>query len=224
MSTLKHFLTADGSSTLISEQFNTSYSSLNGAITESLHVFIKNGLEYVAQECKEIKLFEFGFGTGLNAWLSAEFAEQNNVPIHYDAIELYPVEEKDWKLLNYVEQHKFNSSRHIFSQIHIADWDQIVPITSTFILNKMNTDWNHYTIPSDQYHLIFFDAFAPDIQPELWNLSSLERLFHSLLPGGVLVSYCAKGQFKRDLKAIGFEIENLEGPAGKREVTRAIKP
>ncbi|WP_026461959.1 tRNA (5-methylaminomethyl-2-thiouridine)(34)-methyltransferase MnmD [Adhaeribacter aquaticus] len=216
--------TKDGSTTLYVPELNEHYHSVHGALQESQHVFIQAGLEYILSQHPEIRLLEIGFGTGLNALLSLQHALLHpNKTIQYDALEKFPVTAATIADMHF-EKFILNPELMEYLQIlHTSPWHEPVPVTPNFELRKVENDLTIYTFTDNYYHLIYFDAFAPEKQPELWTDEIFARLYQALVPGGVLVSYCAKGSFKRSLKAAGFTLEALAGPAGKREMTRAIK-
>lgn len=216
------FETQDGSHSLFSEQYGVSYHSKYGAIQETQHVFINAALRFKAVVQKEISILEIGFGTGLNAYMTLLEAAKRNLAVQYTAIEAYPISLPKASTLNYptlLKDEKFSSH---FLQMHSADWATSIPITEQFKFIKRQIKFE--TIDYDnQFDIIYFDAFAPNSQPELWEADILGAMYKTLKKDGVLVTYCAKGVVKRTLKAVGFQIEALKGPPGKREMTRAIK-
>ncbi|MGV3641957.1 MAG: tRNA (5-methylaminomethyl-2-thiouridine)(34)-methyltransferase MnmD [Adhaeribacter sp.] len=217
--------TKDGSTTLFVPELNEHYHSVNGALQESLHVFIRAGLAQVLASQQEARLLEVGFGTGLNALLSLQHLQgQPAKNLVYDTLEKYPL---SWDLIQAMHFEKFILQPELLDylpQLHQAPWEEAVPLLPNFTLRKLEADLKTHVLPQGYYHLIYFDAFAPEKQPGLWTDEIFARLYASLQPGGVLVSYCAKGSFKRSLKAAGFHLEALPGPAGKREMTRARRP
>lgn len=213
--------TADGSKTIHLVDWNENYHSTHGAVQEAKHVFLKYGLSLFDNR-KEVRVFEVGFGTGLNAILTYEYAIFNQQTIIYDSIEAYPVTEEEIKLLAYDELFNSDDLKQAYNKLHTVGWNQEVEISPAFHLTKICQNFEHYVFPKEAYDLIYFDAFGPRVQETMW--SHFEKLYEVLTPGGVLVTYCAKGQVKRDLKAAGFKVETLPGPPGKREMTRAIKP
>lgn len=224
MSEKQFLITEDGSHTLFIPELNETYHSIHGAIQESNHVFIKSGLEYYfkKQKTNEIMIFEVGFGTGLNALLSAIFAEKHKFNLVYETIEAYPLVSSEVEKLNYPHQLEHFESVELFNKIHKADWNSIVSISPFFQLNKTKSLLqNHQFI--QEFDLCFFDAFAPSKQPEMWERGILELIYNGLTTEGVFVTYCAKGQLKRDLKNIGFEIDVLPGPPGKLQMLRGTK-
>ncbi|MBN2639029.1 MAG: tRNA (5-methylaminomethyl-2-thiouridine)(34)-methyltransferase MnmD [Bacteroidales bacterium] len=209
--------TADGSVTLQSNRFKETYHSTFGAIQESEHIFIEAGLNLFLNS-KVVNLLEIGFGTGLNAFLSLQWAELNSVKIHYSGIEAYPVDIDAIQKINYPDI--LSMDRRLFNQLHLSG-KQVIGYF--FQSEVFYTDFQSYKPDSEIFDLIFFDAFSPDIQPEMWATEKFKELFKSLKPGGVLVTYSSKGIVKRALKDAGFEIKKLPGPPGKREFVRAMK-
>jgi len=215
-------VTQDGSHTVRLEQEQVTFHSIYGAINESQHVFIHAGLQYMMQDYQNFRIFEMGFGTGLNAWLTLLEAEKRKLNIEYTAIELYPLDSTVIGNLNYTELLKTDNLQTVFKQMHAAPWDQLISLTEYFSLMKRKSDLVNFQT-EEKFHLIYFDAFAPDKQPELWTQEIFEKIFQWLLPGGCLVTYSAKGQVRRNLQAAGFAVEKLAGPQPKREMTRARK-
>lgn len=216
--------TKDGSTTLFVPELNEHYHSINGALQESLHVFIRAGLQQALQRQFRVRLLEVGFGTGLNALLSLQHVWGQAEAVQYDTLEKYPL---SWELIQAMHFEKFILNPELLDylpQLHQAPWQQAVNVLPNFTLQKLQADLQTQVLPDQYYHLIYFDAFAPEKQPELWTDGIFAKLYEALLPGGILVSYCAKGSFKRSLKAAGFHLEALPGPAGKREMTRAHRP
>jgi tRNA U34 5-methylaminomethyl-2-thiouridine-forming methyltransferase MnmC len=216
--------TKDGSNTLYVPELNEHYHSVHGALQESQHVFIKHGLEHVLNLRKDIKILEVGFGTGLNAILTYPFALAQKAFIQYDTLEKFPLG------IDVVEQLHFDKvilnpeMQEVFMQLHKAPWNEPVDVIPYFTLQKIHETLEEFVAPQAYYDLIYFDAFAPEKQPELWSDEMFAKLYKATRPGGVLVTYCAKGSFKRSLRAAGFEVEALPGPPGKREMTRGLKP
>lgn len=217
--------TSDGSHTLYSAQFNEIYHSRHGAIQESKHVFIRHGLQYqVDKGLAEINIFEVGFGTGLNAILTLMEAQKADVNINYQTIELYPVPIDVIKELNYsvlLDNEKYRPPYH---SMHLCTWNEQHSITPAFQFKKIQGSLFDSEMPAGNCHLIYFDAFAPEHQPEMWTLGVMQLMYNVLAPNGVLVSYCSKSLFQRALKQAGFFVEKLPGPPGKREMIRALKP
>lgn len=217
---IKIITTNDGSHSLLNEELQETYHSRHGAIQESVYVFISQGLDRV-RHLSSIRVLEVGFGTGLNAFLAAQWAAQQQKPIHYFSLERYPVPESIWAVLNYSGA---GVERELFEKLHRAPWQQWAPIDSYFSIYKIESSLQEADLKQQQADVIFFDAFAPNKQPDMWELPMLEKVVATLNQGGVFVTYCAKGQLKRDLKSLGLEVQSLPGPPGKREMVRAIVP
>lgn len=214
--------TQDGSHSLLSHQFGVSYHSKYGAIQESRHVFIEAGLKArMLLDDQPIRILEFGFGTGLNAVLSYQIAEELKRPVYYEGMEAYPVSMDFVDQLNYPDQLGIESS--LFRQLHELNWDERHELSPNFTFRKVQTRFEEMNYETE-FDVIFFDAFAPNAQADLWEAPLLRKAFKALRPRGYLVTYCAKGVVKRTLKAIGFKVETLPGPPGKREMIRGVKP
>jgi tRNA U34 5-methylaminomethyl-2-thiouridine-forming methyltransferase MnmC len=212
-------LTADGSKTLYLQSLDETYHSSHGAIQEALHVFIEQGLSYVASQTTSITIFEMGFGTGLNALLTAQWAEKHQRKIAYIGIELHPIPEDLWRQMEYVQ---VESEVSIYSKMMSSEWGEFQEISPFFQLKKI--DQTIYQLDlEEKVDLIYFDAFGPKVQTEMWDLPILTKMHDILNLGGVFVTYCAQGQMKRNLRSMGFTLEALPGPPGKREMTRATK-
>jgi len=216
-------ITADGSHTLFVPGLNEHYHSTHGALQESELVFIENGLHHIPACIKEINLLEVGFGTGLNALLTVLEAKKQRRKINYVAIEPEPVAEEIIEKLNYAEIIGSTEVAGYFKKIREAGWRYPEFLSDYFIISKIQSQLQDVTLRDEQFHLVFFDAFGPDVQPELWTEQVFAQLYKCLKPDGILVTYSCKGIVKRALKAAGFTIEKLPGPAGKREVLRAMK-
>lgn len=215
-------LTKDGSLTLRSAIFKETYHSIHGAVTESKHVFIQEGLQYVFEsKPTDISILEFGFGTGLNALLSCEFAEKHSAKINYHSLELYPISLSEAISMDYGQE--LINGTAIMQKLHDANWELSTFIENHFKLTKNKISFELYK-PDIQFDIIYHDAFAPSTQEMFWLNPFIQQCYDWLLPKGILVSYCAKGSFKRALRGAGFIIEAIAGPPGKREMTRAIKP
>jgi tRNA U34 5-methylaminomethyl-2-thiouridine-forming methyltransferase MnmC len=228
MSNVKIITTEDGSHSLYHETLKETYHSFHGALQESLHVFIDKGLRF--WRTKEglptsVNIFEVGFGTGLNALLAAHFAADNKVNISYTTLEPFPLEENIIGQLNYAAQilpSENNDLTALFKNIHASSWEVENEISPYFKLTKHQTKLEDYSSTSQFFDIVFFDAFAPSKQAELWEIDILQKCYDVLKKGGVFSTYSAKGQLKRDLKSIGFELETLPGPPGKKEMVRGI--
>ncbi|MCU0328079.1 MAG: tRNA (5-methylaminomethyl-2-thiouridine)(34)-methyltransferase MnmD [Chitinophagales bacterium] len=208
----------DGTYTMYCEHLNQNFHSIYGSIQESNRVFIEEGLAKIDKKC--IRIFEVGLGTGLNALLSAQYALKNQKELVYHAIELMPVESS----INETFFSKMNLNEELSEAIIHAPWNQkviIAPAIKEFW--KIQSDFTKYN-PEFTYDLIYFDAFAPKAQPELWDIAVLQKIFKMLHSGGLMTTFCAQGQFKRNLKALGFQVSHPAGPHGKREITVALKP
>ena len=211
--------TADGSSTLYVPELDEHYHSMNGAVQESQHVYIAAGLNHYIHSSnhynKEIQVLEFGFGTGLSAFLTTLEAEKQKMKIHYTALEKYPLSQEITNRLNYSTE-----NQALFQYIHQIAWEKPVSITPYFILQKLEIDFVDFDFPN-RYDVVYYDAFAPDKQPEVWSQELFDKLFFSMNQGGVLTTYCAKGNIRRMMQQAGFTVERISGAAGKREMLRA---
>ena len=212
-------ITGDGSHTIYVPEINEHYHSVHGAVQESNHIFIKNGFEV----CKAdpLNIFEVGFGTGLNTLLTALKCKSGNIEVNYTSIEKYPLDEKIIKSLNH---YKFcgENAKEIFQLIHSAPWNKNVSICKNFNLLKIESDFTEFQLKGN-YDLVYFDAFGPDKQPEMWTREIFERITSVTRKKGILVTYSAKGEVKRTLIACGFEVTLLPGPPGKRQMISAVK-
>ncbi len=222
---LQLITTSDGSHSLLNTELNETYHSVHGAVRESLHVFIQNGLQFLIdkQNPTKIKLLEVGFGTGLNAFLTLHHIFKSTLEIHYVSLEAFPISKEMADQLNYPNDIDFAEAKELFALIHSSTWNQPIRITSNFILEKRETTLQEINLGVKEFDLIYFDAFAPNKQPEMWELPMLNKVAQAMKPDGIFVTYCAKGQLKRDLKFTGLSVEALSGPPGKREMIRAIK-
>lgn len=216
----KLIITNDGSSSIFIPEMDETYHSSHGALQEAVHVFIKNGLNAIDK--KEIAIFELGFGTGLNALLTLEASRNKEMQIDYTGIEAFPVEHELINSLNYTSLIA-GDFENDFLKMHDISWDESHAIAKQFSLKKIHAKIQEVNIGVSQFDLIYFDAFGYRAQAEMWDVGIIQQMYDALKEGGVLVSYAARGQFKRDLKAVGFKIEALPGPPGKREMTRATK-
>lgn len=214
-------LTADGSHTIHIDELNITYHSKHGAIQESQHVFIDAGISYLHQikQLTEYQIFELGFGTGLNALLTAVFSDQMNVSVSYHSVEAFPLKADEASTLNYGTLLQQTS---IFLQLHTVPWNTAIPIHPKFELHKHHSTLNDFNT-QEQFNIIYYDAFAPTAQPELWTVEVFEKLYQLLKPEGILVTYCSKGIVRRAMEAAGFRVTKLQGPPGKREMVRAFR-
>ncbi len=224
---MKVVTTADGSDTLFNEHLNETYHSRKGAMTESRHVFIQEGLDFYFREnnAAKVNILEVGFGTGLNALLTADSGRK----VNYYTLETEPLE----TALVMQMEFGFDEKQHvIFEEIHGANWFKaessmnakgIQLSASDFLLFKLHVALQQIEFHADFFDLVYYDAFAPFAQPEMWELEVFERLTPWVKPGGILVTYCAQGQFRRNLASCGWDIMKIPGPPGKREMVRAIR-
>ena len=215
--------TLDGTTTLYDKELDEHYHSTHGSLQEAIHVFIKNGLEKVLQqradELEHINILEVGFGTGLNCLLSLSYDEGVNFFINYTGIEPHPV---PIELINKMNYNFDELQKKLFSKIHQSKWNLTNSITTKFSLNKQQVNFQDFK-NKNKYDLIFFDAFGPRVEKFLWNKDVFKKAYEILNNNGLLVTYCAKGQVRRDLEEVGFFVERLNGPVGKREMLRANK-
>ena len=220
---LKIIQTSDGSDTIYNSELNETYHSLHGSINESSVVYIKNGIEFYLgkKRKKNIRILEIGFGTGLNFLLTHVFFEKRKEKILYHTLEPFPLSNGIVKKLNYVKKVGDQYS-DIFQLSHSTDPDKIIDITDRIKFIKSKISLEDVNL-QDKYDIIFYDAFAPSKQPSMWERKNLEKIYSHMNYDSVLVTYCSSGQFKRDLKSIGFKVDVLPGPKGKKEMVRAIK-
>lgn len=212
-------LTEDGSHTLFVPELSEHYHSIHGAVQESRFIFINSGLKYT--NSSPVRIFEAGFGTGLNAYLTAIESSSANRKIYYTTIEKYPLSAEITGRLNYSGLFPV-AEAGLFGNIHSCPWNTPVDLTDTFTLTKIEGDLTK-TAPEGRYNLIYFDAFGPDKQPEMWTGEVFEKISAITETGGVFVTYSAKGSVQRSLKQAGFVVSLLPGPPGKRQIIRAVK-
>lgn len=219
--------TDDGSATLFVPELDEHYHSTKGARTESQHIFIDMGLK--TSTATSPRILEIGFGTGLNAWLTLKEAESSCREVHYTGLELYPLAWEMVEQLGYIPSSEQQHDAELFKQLHTAPWEKEIQLTPRFTLLKQETDANLLKAETDinklsSFDVIYFDAFAPEKQPEMWSQELFNRLYVLLNKDGILTTYCAKGIIRRMLQAAGFFVERLPGPpGGKREILRARK-
>lgn len=210
-------ITSDGSTTIHLPDWNEQYHSKHGAIQEAKHVFIKHGLSAVG--LNKVSILEVGFGTGLNCFITF-LATQKKVD--YVGVEAYPVTKKELESLNYVAELQAEKYQSIFDEIHAVSWFEKHQITPNFSLTKRQQFFKDIS-DNECFDIIYFDAFGARVQPELWTESIFKKMFNALKPNGILVTYAAKGSVRRAMQAVGFLVERLQGPPGKREMLRATK-
>lgn len=219
----KIITTKDGSKTIHIPEWNESYHSQHGALQEAMHVFIQSGLYHIQHQFNPIHILEIGFGTGLNALLSLQQASNLEIQILYDGLEAFPITNDEWKAMNYTSIDSLKNLENESEALFKAKWNTWSKLNDSFSIYKRNEKLENFKPENNHYHLIYFDAFGPRVQPEMWSLGILQKLFDALSKGGVLVTYCCKGQVRRDLITAGFEVEKIPGPPGKREMLRAKK-
>ena len=218
--TMKIIRTHDGVNTLYNKDLGEHYHSIHGANNESQHVFIDMGLDALPNSKEEINVFEMGFGTGLNALLSLDWAMQNERKVCYNTIELYPITMDLVKLLNFSEIENLSYLKDKFKEMHECNWEEKYALSPFFTILKNKMNLENVFVKQDM-DIIFFDAFSPDKQPELWTIEIFEKMKQLLKLNGCLVTYCAKGYVRRNMIAAGLTVERLQGPPGKREMLRA---
>lgn len=214
--------TGDGSKTIHLPDWNENYHSSHGAVQEAKHVFLKHGLDVLLGN-SEIHILEVGFGTGLNTILTLEAAFHTETKIYYDGLEAFPISNEEMVALEYENLLPSDFLKNQFKEIHATSWGSPHSITPNFTLTKIQETLQNQNFTPNTYDIIYFDAFGPRVQEDMWTKEIFQKLYTSLKPGGYLVTYCAKGQVKRDLKSVGFFVEALPGPPGKREMTRGRK-
>ncbi|AWH74191.1 SAM-dependent methyltransferase [Dokdonia sp. Dokd-P16] len=217
--------TGDGSKTIHIAEWDEQYHSKHGAIQEARHVFLMTGVEhYVAQhqDQKEIAILEMGFGTGLNALLTYFEADKYQVSFNYVGAEAYPVSQEEAAAMDYASQLEEEDATSVYNDLHDAAWEKQIVISDHFKLTKRKQRFEDIT-DSEVFDLIYFDAFGPRVQPTLWTEAIFTKMFAALKPNGVLTTYCAQGAARRAMQAVGFLVERLPGPPGKREMLRATK-
>ena len=224
------FITSDGSTSIHLPDWNEQYHSKHGAIQEAYHVFIKAGFEKFLDTISQKKentqtnlsILEIGFGTGLNAFITFLEATKKNLKIDYVGVEAYPVAANEVEKLNYVAELKAENNQLVFNEMHTASWDEKHTISDDFLLTKRKQFFADIN-DENAFDLIYFDAFGATNQPELWTEEIFQKMFTALKVGGVLTTYAAKGSVRRAMQSVGFTVERLAGPPGKREMLRAVK-
>lgn len=212
--------TSDGSTTIHLPDWNENYHSKHGAIQEAQHVFIKNGLSLF--EGKPVSILEIGFGTGLNAFITFLEAEKSGQKIAYTGVEAFPVSAEEVKQMNYVSELQAEAFQATFDRMHEDDWETENPVSDFFSLTKRKLFFDQIA-DFQQFDLIYFDAFGYRVQPELWSTEIFRKMYAALKPNGILVTYAARGVVKRSMQEVGFLVQKMPGPPGKREMMRGIK-
>ena len=206
--------TADGSHTLFLPEMDEHYHSVNGAIQEANHVYIEAGFKQCQKS--EIHVLEMGFGAGLNALLTALEAENQKTKVVYTGLEKFPLPQEIISRLNYPKNYR---EKNLFEAIHQTEWGKLESVNLYFCLEKIQTDFRDFNFPN-KYDVVYYDAFAPDKQPEVWSQTLFDKIFSAMKPGGILTTYCAKGNIRRMMQQAGFSVERIPGPPGKREMLR----
>jgi tRNA U34 5-methylaminomethyl-2-thiouridine-forming methyltransferase MnmC len=212
--------TLDGSTTIHIAEWDECYHSKHGAIQEAQHVFIKNGLSLFPD--RNVSILEIGFGTGLNAFITFLESKKRNQSIVYVGVEAYPISADEIVSMNYVEELNAVEQSSIFDTMHQSNWEEKIILDDDFTLTKRKQFFEEIN-DENKFDLIYFDAFGYRVQPELWSTAIFEKMYKALKPNGVLVTYAARGVVKRSMIEVGFTVEKLAGPPGKREMFRATK-
>jgi len=215
-------ITGDGSHSVGFNDSNMTYHSRHGAIQESKHVYIETGLKQLMNQKSGIRIFEMGFGTGLNALLTLISTQGTDHQIYYETIEPYPLEKEFFEKLNYPGELQREDLTSVFHQMHHCLWEREISLAAHFTFKKIRVSLQDVVL-TQSFDLIFYDAFAPRAQPELWTEVICRKLFSALVRDGLLVTYCSKGDVQRSMHAAGFTVEKLPGPLHKREILRATK-
>jgi tRNA U34 5-methylaminomethyl-2-thiouridine-forming methyltransferase MnmC len=217
----KFIETADGSTSIYLEEMDEHYHSKHGAIVESNHIFIKSGL-LANPALKELSVFEVGMGTGLNVMTTIKAAVANKLKIDYHAVEAFPIREDELDFINFSSL--LEMDQEVFNKIHTSPWQEEVQVLPELKLTKLPLKLMQVTWKANYFDVIYFDAFAPEKQEEMWTEEVFKKMFEIVKPGGTLVTYCVKGVIRRRLQTVGFRVEKLKGPeGGKREMCRAWK-
>lgn len=214
-------ITEDGSHTIYLPEMDEHYHSVHGAIQESLHIYIEQGLLQTGR--KDISVLEIGFGTGLNAYLTYCYALEQNLSLNYIGLEKYPLNEDEYSILNYSDE-IFPEYSTIFNRLHQAEWGKMNEISTEFMLTKIKADIATFQFnDTPQFDLVYYDAFAPGKQPEMWTDIILKKVAATVKKDGIIITYCAKGTVRRALSDAGFAMERIPGPPGKKEILRGKK-
>lgn len=215
---ISFILCSDGSHTLFNPELNETYHSKHGAIQESIYVYIEKGL-LLFKDLEKITVLEIGFGTGLNALLTWNKAEELKLKVEYHTLEPFPLNKEITDQLNYPSLMEEGESTERFKQLHAVAWEAKVEMSKYFTFYKYKSTLEEKTLPLNTFNVCYFDAFAPNRQAEVWAEDNFKKVFESLVEGGILTTYCAQSAFRRTLKAVGFEVESLKGPLFKKEMT-----
>lgn len=215
--------TSDGSHSIYIPELDEHYHSVHGAIQESKHVFIEAGLKHAAAKHNTLHILEIGFGTGLNALLTMIETANSTLQTKYTSIEAFPISTEMAAQLNYMELLHAQAFKENFERMHSCEWEKEINILPNFSFCKRKTTLQEIQLTPSAFDLIYFDAFGPPTQPEMWTESIFQKMYNCMKPGSALVTYCAKGEVKRTLKKVGFNVESLQGPPGKREMVRAVR-
>lgn len=213
--------TEDGSKTIHLPEINESYHSTHGALQEAMHVFIKSGWDEI--KTNEVNILEIGFGSGLNTIITLIAGQNESKKVNYTGLEAFPLSKEQVELLKYIELEDIAAYKKEYQLLHTAKWDESVEITEQFILRKVERKMEDFIPEKETFNLIYFDAFGPRVQPFMWTIDVLRKMYDALSTDGVFVTYCAKGDVRRNLISLGFEVEKIPGPPGKREMLRAKK-
>lgn len=220
----KIIFTSDGSPTIWDPVFNESFHSRFGAIQESEWIFIRTGLDYLIQKNpREIKILEIGLGSGLNVLLTLKSLNNLDIRLLYEAVELFPLDRELYAAINFHQVGDHAKPSEIFNLIHESHWGEWVILDTDRYFRKLNVDATKVDFPPNNYNLIYFDAFSPESQPEMWSPGMLGKIAETMEPGAIFVTYCSKGEVRRRFLEAGLNVERLPGPPGKRHILRAIK-
>jgi len=222
-SQLKLIITDDGSSSIFVPEIGEHYHSTFGALQESEHVYITTGFHSLPDTLTSIHILEVGFGSGLNALLTYYEAEKKQLKIYYTGIEAFPLPKDIYQKINYPELLNKASCQKVFLSLHDSAWDEPQNISDDFMLFKVYAKLQEFEFENNSFDLVYFDAFSPESQPEMWSFEIFEKIYKAMKSDGLLVTYCVKGIVKQRLRKAGFSIEKLPGPTGKREILRARK-
>jgi tRNA U34 5-methylaminomethyl-2-thiouridine-forming methyltransferase MnmC len=220
----KLITTEDGSHTYFVPALNEHYHSTFGAVSESKHIFIEHALNAAAHKYRKLRILEVGFGTGLNALLTCLECLEKQIRVHYTAIEPWPIDLAEAMKLNYAGMLHYSIARSIFRALHESPWDASVDLSEQMKILKMRSKFEDTVLAPGQFNVVYFDAFGPEAQPELWTEEIFSKLYASMARGACMTTFSAKGAVRRAVVKAGFEVERLEGPPGKREMTRVWKP